>query len=90
MHICDAWRDLASQIRTLTDRIQQLERQAGAKISDAQRGVIYQMVPEPGAPRLQRPEPRSSTRGRLPNLCAKFSVKARFKLSRYEDLPASK
>ena len=83
----DAWRDLATQIRALTDRVQQLERQAGAKISDAQRGVIYQMVQAWGAAKAAQ-EPHHP-RAAAYQACWAL-VKARFKLSRYEELPASK
>jgi hypothetical protein len=82
-----AWRDLAAQVRALTDRVQQLERQVGARISDTQRGVIYQMVQTWGAAKAAR-EPKH-TRSAAYQACWAL-VKARFKLSRYEDLPASK
>lgn len=82
-----AWRDMAAQVRALTDRVQQLERQAGSKISDAQRGVIYQMVQTWGAAKATR-EPKHP-RSAAYQACWAL-VKARFKLSRYEDLPASK
>lgn len=82
-----AWRDMAAQVRALTDRVQQLERQAGSKISDAQRGVIYQMVQTWGAAKAAR-EP-NHPRSAAYQACWAL-VKARFKLSRYEDLSASK
>ena len=82
-----AWRDMAAQVRALTDRVQQLEQQVSSKISDAQRGVIYQMVQTWGAAKAAREtnHPRSAAY----QACWAL-VKARFKLSRYEDLPASK
>jgi hypothetical protein len=82
-----AWRDLATQIRALTDRVQQLERQVGSKISDAQRGTIYQMVQAWGAAKAAH-EP-NHPRSAAYQACWAL-IKARFKLSRYEDLPASK
>jgi hypothetical protein len=82
-----AWRDLAAQIRTLTDRVQQLEQRVGARITDAQRGVIYQLVQTWGAAKAAR-EPKHP-RSAAYQACWAL-VKARFKLSRYEDLPAAK
>ena len=82
-----AWRDLAAQVRSLTDRVQQLERQVTSKISDTQRGTIYHMVQAWGTAKAAR-EP-NHPRSAAYQTCWAL-VKARFKVSRYEDLPASR
>lgn len=82
-----AWRDLAIQVRALTDRLQHLERQVGTKLSDTQRGVIYHMVQTWGAAKAARERDHPSAAAYRAVWAV---VKARFKVAHYEDIPAAK
>jgi len=73
-----AWRDLDARVRSL-------EAKTSEPITDAQRGYLYTIVQAWGKARAERePEAR-----RNPYAACWASLKARFRLSRYEDLPLS-
>lgn len=83
----DAWRDLAAQVRAVADRLSALEERAEGAISRGQRGHLYQLVQAWGAAKAER-EPRLSRAAAYAAVWA--AVKARFRLARYEDLPAAR
>jgi hypothetical protein len=83
----DAWRDLAAQVRAITDRLSELEGRAEGAITKGQRGHIYQLVQAWGAAKAER-EPRLSRAAAYAAVWA--ALKARFRLARYEDLPAAR
>jgi len=86
-HVRLAWKDLANQVRTLTDRVQQLERTATIRMSPAQRNTIYRMVHAWGAARAAR-DPKLTT-GAAIHACWAI-LNARFKVATYIDLPAAR
>jgi hypothetical protein len=71
-----AWRDLDARMRAL-------EGQRDEVITDAQRGYLYTLVQAWGQARADR-QPESV---RNPYAACWAALKARFRLSRYEDLP---
>ena len=71
-----AWRDLDTRVRAL-------EEQRTDAITDAQRGYLYTIVQAWGQARAAQ-DPESS---RNPYAACWATLKARFRLSRYEDLP---
>ena len=71
-----AWRDLDARMRAL-------EGQRDEVITDAQRGYLYTLVQAWGQARAER-QPESV---RNPYAACWAALKARFRLSRYEDLP---
>jgi len=71
-----AWRDLDARVRAL-------EGQREGAITEAQRGYLYTLVQAWGQARAAR-EPNAS---RNPYAACWATLKARFRLSRYEDLP---
>ncbi|MEI7771912.1 MAG: hypothetical protein WCI67_18110 [Chloroflexales bacterium] len=73
-----AWRDLDARLRAVENRTTE-------PITDAQRGYIYMLVQAWGKARAER-EPESK---RNPYASCWASLKVRFRLSRYEDLPLS-
>lgn len=73
-----AWRDLDARLRAVENRTIE-------PITDAQRGYLYTLVQAWGKARAER-EPESK---RNPYASCWASLKARFRLSRYEDLPLS-
>jgi hypothetical protein len=83
----NAWRDLARQVRQLTDRLAALEQGASGAISRGQRGHIYQLVQAWGAAKAAQ-EPRLSRSAAYMSVWA--ALKARFRVARYEDLPAAR
>ncbi len=72
-----AWRDLDARVRAL-------EVRSGQAISPAQRGYLYTLVQAWGAARAER-DPQSTHN---PYAACWAAVKARFRIARYEDLPA--
>jgi hypothetical protein len=83
----DAWRDLARQVRELTDRLAALEQESSGAISRGQRGHIYQLVQAWGAAKAAQ-EPRLSRSAAYMGVWA--ALKTRFRVARYEDLPAAR
>lgn len=83
----EAWRDMATQIRALTDRLTELEQQVEGRLTRGQRGHLYQLVQAWGAAKAQR-ETRISQRAAYLTVWA--ALKARFQVARYEDIPASR
>jgi hypothetical protein len=71
-----AWKDLDARVRAL-------EGQTEETISDAQRGYLYTLVQAWGQARAAH-DPESA---RNPYAACWAALKARFRLSRYEDLP---
>lgn len=71
-----AWKDMDARLRALESR-------STGVISDAQRGYIYTLVQAWGQARAAR-DPESA---RNPYAACWATLKARFRLSRYEDLP---
>lgn len=83
----DAWRELSQDVRDLVDRLAALEQQSAGAISKAQRGYLYQLVQAWGAAKAEQ-EPRLSRTAAYASVWG--ALKARYKLARYEDLPASR
>ncbi|WP_165360859.1 phage antirepressor N-terminal domain-containing protein [Candidatus Chloroploca sp. Khr17] len=82
-----AYRDLRSLLSELRERVQELEHQAHTRLSPTQRGTIYRMVQTWGQARAQH------TPDLAPGLAIRRSwaeVNARFGVSTYTDLPASR
>ena len=81
-----AWRELRTDLRELLARVQAIEAKQEGVITKEQRGYIYQLV-------LRWSEAEASRRqiaiGPARAACW-GTLKARFKLSRYEDLPIAK
>jgi hypothetical protein len=73
-----AWRDLDARVRAL-------EVRSGQAITPAQRGYLSTLVQAWGAARAEQ-DPQST---RNPYAACWAAVKARFRIARYEDLPAS-
>ena len=81
------WLDLRNDLRAITARVQAIEARQTGLISPAQRGYIYQLVQAWGAATAER----SSRMTKAAAYAACWTtLKAKFKLSRYEDLPAAK
>lgn len=81
-----AWRTLRVDMQALAARLQALEQQTSGTISRIQRGTIYQMV-QAWADALVANDPRLSPGGARAACWA--TLKRRFNLARYEDLPAA-
>jgi P22_AR N-terminal domain len=79
-----AFRDMLSELR---DRLQQVEQQIQLRISPEQRGTIYAMVQRWGEARAA--QVALQERGTVIRRCW-AEVNARFKVSTYTDLPASR
>jgi hypothetical protein len=82
-----AYRDLNALLRELRERVQALEAQARNRLNPAQRGAIYRMVQTWGQARAQRAS------GTSPGVAIRKSwseVNARFGVSTYTELPASR
>jgi P22_AR N-terminal domain len=82
-----AFRDMLSEMRELRDRLQQVEQQIQLRISPEQRGTIYAMVQRWGEARAA--QVALQERGTVIRRCW-AEVNARFKVSTYTDLPASR
>jgi hypothetical protein len=83
----EAWRDLARQVRELTDRLAALEQESSGAISRGQCGHIYQIVQAWGAAKAAQ-ETRLSRSAAYMSVWA--TLKTRFRVARYEDLPAAR
>lgn len=83
----EAWRDMAAQIRALTDRLTALEQQTEGPLTRGQRGHLYQLVQTWGAAKAKR-EPRLSKSAAFHAVWA--ALNARFRVARYEDIPAAR
>lgn len=83
----DAWRNLARQVRELTDRLAAMEQESSGAISRGQRGHIYQLIQAWGAAKAAQ-EPRLSRSAAYMGVWA--ALKTRFRVARYEDLPAAR
>lgn len=83
----EAWRDLATQIRAITDRLTTLEQQAEGTLTRGQRGHLYQLVQAWGSAKAER-EARLSKAAAFQTVWA--ALKARFRVARYEDIPAAR
>ncbi|NTU80684.1 MAG: hypothetical protein HGA45_15130 [Chloroflexales bacterium] len=83
----NAWRDMAGQIRALTDRLAALEQQTEGSLTRGQRGHLYQLVQAWGSAKAER-EPRLSKSAAFQTVWA--ALKARFRVARYEDIPAAR
>ncbi len=83
----DAWRDLAAQIRALTDRLTTIEQQTEGALTRRQRGHLYQLVQAWGAAKAER-EPRMTKSAAFQT--AWVTLKVRFRVARYEDIPAAR
>jgi hypothetical protein len=81
------WLDLRNELRAISARIQAIEARQTGLISPAQRGYIYQLVQAWGAAKAERDLRLSKSAA----YAACWTIlKAKFKLSRYENLPAAK
>lgn len=83
----DAWRDMAQQIRALTDRLTALEQQTEGSLTRGQRGHLYHLVQAWGVAKAER-EPRLSKPAAFQTVWA--TLRARFRVARYEDIPSSR
>ncbi|MEN9936547.1 MAG: N-terminal domain [Chloroflexota bacterium] len=79
--------DLSALIAALHERVRQLEAETRSRLSEAQRGAIYHMVHAWGAARAARDAQLSE--GAAVHACWR-ELNARFRVARYEDLPASR
>jgi hypothetical protein len=82
----DTWRELRTDLRELLARMQAIEAKQEGTITKAQRGYIYQLVLRWSEAEADR---RQLTIGAARAACW-GTLKAKFKLSRYEDLPLAK
>jgi hypothetical protein len=82
----DAWRELRTDIRELLTRVQAIEAKQEGSITKAQRGYIYQLVMRWSEAEAER---RKIGIGAARAACW-GTIKAKFKLARYEDLPTAK
>ncbi len=82
----DAWRELRTDLRELLSRVQAIESKQEGTITKAQRGYIYQLVMRWSEAEAER---RHITVGSARAACW-GTLKAKYKLSRYEDLPLAK
>jgi hypothetical protein len=82
----DAWRELRTNLRELLTRVQAIETKQEGTITKAQRGYIYQLVMRWSEAEAER---RQISVGAARAACW-GTLKAKFKLSRYEDLPLAK
>lgn len=81
------WLDLSTELRSIRDRVQAIEARQTGLISSGQRGYIYQLVQVWGAAKADRDTRLSKPAA----FAACWSVlKAKYRIARYEDLPASK
>lgn len=81
------WLDLRTELRSIRDRVQAIEARQIGLISPGQRGYIYQLVQAWGAAKAERDTRLSKSAA----FAACWSVlKAKYRIARYEDLPASK
>lgn len=81
------WRDMRAEIRAIAARVAAMEQRVGGVISREQRGYLYQLVQTWGAAKAAR-EPRL-TKSAAYAACW-TTLKARYRIARYEDLPAAK
>jgi hypothetical protein len=79
----DAWRELRTDLRELLTRMQSIEAKQEGTITRAQRGYIYQLVMRWSEAEAER---RQITVGAARAACW-GTIKAKYKLARYEDLP---
>jgi hypothetical protein len=80
------WRELRTDLRELLTRMQVIEAKQDGTITKAQRGYIYQLVLRWSEAEAER---RHIAVGSARAACW-GTLKAKFKLSRYEDLPLAK
>jgi hypothetical protein len=81
------WLDLRNDLRAIITRVDAIEARQAGVISRAQRGYIYQLVQAWGAAKAER-DSRLNT-GAAYAACWTV-LKAKYKIARYEDLPAAK
>lgn len=81
-----AWRDIRADIRAIADRVAAVEQRVGAVISREQRGYVYQLVQAWGTAKAAR-ESRLSSSAAFAACWA--TLKTRYRIARYEDLPAT-
>ena len=81
-----AWRDITDQLKAIAARVDALEDRGSTVISRTQRGYVYQLV-QAWAEAKQRHDPALSPKMAHATCWGVF--KTQFRLSRYEDLPAS-
>jgi hypothetical protein len=82
----DAWRELRTDLRALLTRMQAVEAKQEGVITKAQRGYFYQLVLRWSEAEAER---RQLAIGPARAACW-GTLKAKFKLARYEDLPIAK
>ncbi len=82
-----AWLDLRNEIKAIATRLGAVEQRVGGAISREQRGYLYQLVQAWGAAKAER-EPRLTKSAAFAACWA--ALKARYRIARYEDLPAAK
>jgi len=82
-----AWRELTDRVRTLTDRVQQLEQTVSMRLSPAQPNTIYRLVQAWGTAKAAR-DPKLTT-GAAIRACWAI-VNARCGVTTYTDIPASR
>jgi hypothetical protein len=81
------WRDIRAEIRAIAQRVAAMEQRVGSTISREQRGYLYQLVQAWGAAKAAR-EPRLNKSAAY--AACWTTIKAKYRIARYEDLPASK
>lgn len=81
------WLNLRNDLRAITARVQAIEARQTGIISSAQRGYIYQLVQAWAAATVERRPQMTEAAARA---ACWTTLKAKYKLSRYEDLPAAK
>lgn len=81
------FRDLATTVRTLQTRVQELEQQVKHRISPEQRGTIYRLVHQWADARASH-APRHGDGARIRRCWREFND--RFDLATYTDLPAAR
>jgi hypothetical protein len=79
--------DLAMLITALHERVRQLETETRARLNEVQRGAIYHMIHAWGSARAARDA--KLTEGAAVHACWR-ELNARFRVARYEDLPAAR
>lgn len=82
----DAWREMRTDLRELLARMQAIETKQEGAITKAQRGYIYQLVMRWSEAEAER---RQIGIGAARAACW-GTIKAKYKLARYEDLPIAK
>jgi hypothetical protein len=81
------WLDLRNDLRAIAARVQAIEARQIGLISSAQRGYIYQLVQAWGAAKAERD---SRLQKSAAYTACWSALKTKFKIARYEDLPAAK